>query len=181
MNVKRCDLRVMEKNPFYKTGGRGVTKKELKRLSRTDLLELLLQERQENETLHAEIKCLKEQLADRIITIQNSGSIAEASLQLNGIFDMAQRAAEQYLENIRLLSGKQEEICEQMEAKTAEKCSASEMDTKKRCEATTRKADEESSTCWNKVSKDLDEFYQLRGEYREMISDKSPGRDKNDA
>ena len=119
--------------------------------------------------------------ADRIITIQNSGSIAEASLQLNGIFDMAQRAAEQYLENIRLLSGKQEEICEQMEAKTAEKCSASEMDTKKRCEATTRKADEESSTCWNKVSKDLDEFYQLRGEYREMISDKSPGRDKNDA
>ncbi len=158
-----------------------MTKKELKRLSRTDLLELLLQERQENETLHAEIKCLKEQLADRIITIQNSGSIAEASLQLNGIFDMAQRAAEQYLENIRLLSGKQEEICEQMEAKTAEKCSASEMDTKKRCEATTRKADEESSTCWSKVSKDLDEFYQLRGEYREMISDKSPGRDKNDA
>ena len=158
-----------------------MTKKELKRLSRTDLLELLLQERQENETLHAEIKRLKEQLADRIITIQNSGSIAEASLQLNGIFDMAQRAAEQYLENIRLLSGKQEEICEQMEAKTAEKCSASEMDTKKRCEATTRKADEESSTCWNKVSKDLDEFYQLRGEYREMISDKSPGRDKNDA
>ena len=111
-----------------------MTKKELKRLSRTDLLELLLQERQENETLHAEIKCLKEQLADRIITIQNSGSIAEASLQLNGIFDMAQRAAEQYLENIRLLSGKQEEICEQMEAKTAEKCSASEMDTKQRRE-----------------------------------------------
>lgn len=111
-----------------------MTEKELKKLSRTDLLELLLQERRENEQLHTEIDSLKEKLADRTIKIQKSGSIAEASLQLSGIFETAQKAADQYLESIRVLSEKQKKICKQVEAQTIEKCKAMEAQTKKRCE-----------------------------------------------
>jgi hypothetical protein len=33
--------------------------------------------------------------------LENAGSIAEAALQLTGIFDKAQQAAELYLENVR--------------------------------------------------------------------------------
>lgn len=94
--------------------------KELKRLSRADLLELLLRERRENEQLRAEIESLEKQLADRSIAIQNAGSVAEASLRLSGIFSAAQKAADQYLENVRRLNARQKSLCEQMKAKTDE-------------------------------------------------------------
>lgn len=100
-----------------------MTEKELKRLSRADLLELLLQERRENEQLHTEINRLKEKLADRTIKIQNAGSIAAASLQLSGIFNAAQEAADRYLESVRSLSEKQNKICEQVQAEKAKEAS----------------------------------------------------------
>ncbi len=96
-----------------------MTEKELKKLSRADLLELLLRERRENEQLHTEIHRLKEKLADRTIKIQNAGSIAAASLQLSGIFNAAQEAADRYLESVRSLSEKQNTICEQGQAEKA--------------------------------------------------------------
>lgn len=86
-----------------------MTDKELRRLGRTELLELLLEESRENERLRAQIKKLSEQLASREIKISNAGSIAEASLALNDVFQAAQNAAEQYLENVRRLAEEQKE------------------------------------------------------------------------
>lgn len=74
--------------------------RELKRLSRRELLEMLIAQGRENERLQAEITQLEEQLHEREIHLAQSGNIAEAALRLNGIFEAAQRAAEQYLENI---------------------------------------------------------------------------------
>ena len=62
------------------------------------------------------------QLADRTITISNAGSLAEASLQLSGIFEAAQDSCQYYLDNIRQLSERQNSVCRQMEAETKEKC-----------------------------------------------------------
>ena len=44
-------------------------------------------------------------LESRRIELSKAGSIAEAALKLNGVFEAAQRAADQYLYNIRLMSG----------------------------------------------------------------------------
>ena len=99
-----------------------MTEKELRRLSRTDLLELLLAQRRENEQLRCILDQTQAQLADRTIQIDNAGSIAEASLQLSGIFNAAQDSCQYYLDNIKLLSERQNEICQQMEAETKEKC-----------------------------------------------------------
>ena len=66
-----------------------MTERELRKLSRADLLELLLAQRKENEQLRCLLDQTQAQLADRTITISNAGSIAEASLHLNGIFDAA--------------------------------------------------------------------------------------------
>lgn len=74
--------------------------RELKRLSRRELLEMLIAQSRENERLQAEIAQLEEQLHEREIHLAQSGNIAEAALRLNGVFEAAQRAAEQYLENI---------------------------------------------------------------------------------
>ena len=50
--------------------------------------------------------------ASREIELEEAGSIAEAALRLNGVFEAAQRAAEQYLVNVRSLSERAPEIPE---------------------------------------------------------------------
>ena len=99
-----------------------MTERELRRLSRTDLLELLVAQRRENEQLRCILDQTQAQLADRTIHINNAGSIAEASLQLSGIFNAAQDSCQYYLDNIRLLSERQSQVCQQMEQETKEKC-----------------------------------------------------------
>ena len=50
---------------------------------------------------------LEDQLNDRNILIAKAGSIAEASLEINKIFEVAQKTADQYLENINRLAEQQ--------------------------------------------------------------------------
>lgn len=84
-----------------------MTDKELKKLSRADLLELLLASNRENERLRKQLDEAKELLANKEINIDHAGSIAEAALVLNGVFEAAQKAADQYLENTRRLAEEQ--------------------------------------------------------------------------
>ena len=76
-------------------------------MSRAELLELLLEESRENERLRAQLQEMNEKLADRAIRIERAGSIAEAALQLNGVFQAVEEAAAQYLENVRRLAEEQ--------------------------------------------------------------------------
>lgn len=78
-----------------------MTEKELKKLSRRELLMLLTEISLENEQLRSE-------LASRTIEIERSGSLAEAALRLNGLFEATQAACEQYTLNIK-------RRCQQME------------------------------------------------------------------
>lgn len=78
-------------------------------LSRYELLQMLVKSRQENEALQKENEALKQQLADRTITIEKAGSIARAALALNEVFAAAQRAADDYVESIK---AQQQELIE---------------------------------------------------------------------
>lgn len=78
-----------------------MTDKELRRLSRGELLEMLLAQMEENEKLKHRLQKAEAALADRRIAISEAGTMAEAALRLNGVFETADRAAKQYLENIR--------------------------------------------------------------------------------
>ena len=75
---------------------------------------MLVEQSRENDRLRAQVDELQRLLSDRQLKINQAGSIAEASLQLNQVFEAAQQAAEQYLENIRSLSGRQEQVCQQI-------------------------------------------------------------------
>ncbi|MCQ2514913.1 MAG: DNA repair protein [Ruminococcus sp.] len=79
-----------------------MTDKELRKLSRAELLKLLVAQGRELEQLKTELDDAKQQLANRQIVIENSGSIAEAALKLNEVFEAAQKAADLYVENIKL-------------------------------------------------------------------------------
>ena len=66
-----------------------MTDKELRKLSRSDLLELLISQTEENRVLKGRVDQMQDQLLDRRIAVDKAGSIAEASLQLNGFFQSA--------------------------------------------------------------------------------------------
>ena len=73
---------------------------ELKKLNRTELLELLLEVTKENERLKKRLKIYEEAVQDREIAIAESGSLAEAAMKISGVLEAAQEAADLYLENI---------------------------------------------------------------------------------
>lgn len=85
-----------------------MTEKELRRLSRRELLEMLITQTMENERLTEELQQAQKELSDRKFIQEHAGSMAEAALQLNGVFEAADRAAKQYLENIRRMAGESE-------------------------------------------------------------------------
>lgn len=84
-----------------------MTSKELRKLKRSELLELMLAQSREIEELQRKLEEAEEELASRDIMLREAGSIAEASLRLNHIFEDAQKAADQYLENVRRMSVRQ--------------------------------------------------------------------------
>lgn len=108
-------------------------KEKIKRYKKTELLELLIRLRTENDQLRAELADCKKRLEDKTIAIDNAGSIADAAMQLSGIFEAAQAACAQYVENIEAHSGEQARICARMEAEAAEKCRKMEADTLEKC------------------------------------------------
>lgn len=89
-------------------------RKDLKKLSRAQLLELLIALAKENKDLKKQLQEADEKLQDKDIKTREAGSIAQASLQLNSVFEAAQNAADQYIENLKRLETEQMEICERM-------------------------------------------------------------------
>ena len=79
-----------------------MTEKELKKLNRYQLLELLVLQTEKADRLQQELDTVKAQLEEQNIRLSKLGSIAEASLQLSGVFDAAQKAADMYLDAARL-------------------------------------------------------------------------------
>ena len=89
----------------------GMTDKELKRLSRSELLELLLQQTKEVERLTIQLEKTEKMLCNRYLQVQKAGDLANAVLAINGVMTSAQEAAQQYLDNIQ-----------QMEKDTSVRC-----------------------------------------------------------
>ena len=81
-----------------------MTDKELRRLSRSELLELLISQMEENEQLKMELEKAQQELKDKRIILKKAGSIAEAAVGLNKIFEAADEAAKQYLESVRQMA-----------------------------------------------------------------------------
>lgn len=130
-----------------------MTQQDLKHLSRADLLELLLEQSRENEALRSENEQLREQQSRQEIMLDNAGSIAEASLRLNGVFEAAQRACDQYTANIEKLNARQHRICSRMEKETRENCRKMVEETRKECDRMLEEAQIQAVACQNGTDK----------------------------
>jgi hypothetical protein len=136
-----------------------MTEKELRGLSRAELLELLIAQSKHNQLLQQQLDEATAKLAARELTINNAGSIAEASLQLCGVFEAAQAAGEQYLQNIQRLSQQQEEICAEMERQTQQKC-----------DEMVAQAELASKVYWDQISQRLDAYYKEHPGLRQQLA-----------
>ena len=77
-----------------------MTDREFKRLSRSQLIEVIYQLQLQIDKLNEDNKALEEALNDKRLRIGNAGNLAEAALEMNNCFENAQKAADQYLNEI---------------------------------------------------------------------------------
>lgn len=94
-----------------------MTEKDLKKLNRYQLLEMLIMQTERADRLQSRLEEAAEKLSDTEIRMSALGSIAEASLQLSGVFAAAQAAADRYLEAAKKQA---EEIEEEAHKKAAQ-------------------------------------------------------------
>lgn len=97
-----------------------MTDKELKKLSRAELLEMLLIQTRQVENLQEKLSKAEALLTERHMDYLEAGSLAEAMLKVNGVIDAAQAAADQYLENIATKEREVNEYCRKQLAQAAE-------------------------------------------------------------
>lgn len=182
-----------------------MTDRELKKLSRFEILELLLESEKQNAALKNQIQeeektiaDLTEQLNKKEIDIQEAGSIADAVLKISGIFQTAQDAAEDYLENVRNLSGKQEEICAEIEerskaeaeritseadsysqellANTEKECSLKQEETEKYCRMLRETTERECQNQRDETAKECQTLRSMTDQYCENLKSTTENR-----
>lgn len=80
-----------------------MAERELRRMSRTELIEIIYALKQHEEELEQQNAALEQKLADRTLRLERAGSIAEAALALNHVFEDAQAAADAYLASVKAM------------------------------------------------------------------------------
>ena len=78
-----------------------MTDKEFRKLKRSDLISIIYEYQKRQDELVEENKELREQLDSKNLKISNAGSIAEAVVGLDLLFETAQKTADDYIEQVR--------------------------------------------------------------------------------
>lgn len=146
--------------------------KTLRKLSRTELLELLIQQTRLVDELEQQLADARKQLQNRQIAIDRAGTMAEACLMINGVVEAAEKAAAQYLENIERLSGEQQRVCDAMEASAREQAQRILEETEAACRAREAQCDAYEKN----VRKALQRFYDERPGLRERLREEVGGK-----
>lgn len=82
-----------------------MSEKDFRKMKRLELYEIMLAQGKEIDRLRNELDDVKRQLADKRLAIENTGSLAEASLAITKVFEEAQKAADIYISNVTAQAG----------------------------------------------------------------------------
>ena len=153
-----------------------MTDKELKRLSRRELVDIIYELQKKDAERENEIERLQAALAQKELAVSEAGSIAEAALKVNGVFEAAQAAANQYLLSIRAANA---DVTEKIE--TARKQSdellrqanqradniISEAEAK--ANAIISNANQDAAKSWTQFQQKADELLRTRSELNALV------------
>lgn len=101
-----------------------MTDKEFKRLSRSQLIDIIYQLQLKQNELEEENRKLKAEVGDKRIRLREAGNIAEAALAMHNVMQSAQDAADQYLEEIRAMKQETAENCNRILEKAKQEAAA---------------------------------------------------------
>ena len=158
-----------------------MTDRQFRRLSRGALIEIIYELQNAQAQLQEENEALQKALAARQLKIERAGSIAEAALALQDVFEAAQAACKQNTENISTLSQRQEQVCAKRDRESREAAARliaeaeqqkAEMErtTKLQCDQMLEKAKTDSQKYWDDVSAKLQSFVENHAELSALLS-----------
>ena len=151
--------------------------KELRHMSRGELIDVIYALKKQQEELAAENEELRQQLAQRELKLQKAGSIAEAAMSLNQVFEAAQQAADQYLQSVYANCGDAEEMAKGILAdanaqaqKTLDEsrrqsetllsqARAEKAQTEQECQALRQKTEEETKARWEAFERRVGDLF----------------------
>lgn len=91
-----------------------VNSKELRRLSRRELVDIIYQMKKNEQQMQDKIAALEEELKDKRLRISSAGSVAEAAADVTDILSKAQETADLYLNEIAFMKEEAKKECVKM-------------------------------------------------------------------
>ena len=121
----------------------------------------------ERDNALAEARETFDSLSGRVIESGQAGTLADAALQISGVFEAAQKAADQYLLNIKRMQAEQARRCEEADVESRQRaeqlireaeqvCAGMEAEMKRRCGELDAADEADVRSKWNRLSDQLD-------------------------
>ena len=148
-----------------------MTDKELKHLSRMELIDIIYTLQKQNEQAQALLQKTQAKLEERTLKINEAGSIAEAAVKLNDVFEAAQAAADQYLESVQAANQSVDARLADAEAQKAAILQAAEIVrvAQEQARSITEQAEKESGEQWDAFQRKAEEFLSAHKELSSFI------------
>jgi hypothetical protein len=89
--------------------------KRMHRLSRKELLQILVTQSKQIEALEAKLSEAEGRLEHRELILNEAGTMAEAAMKLNHIFENADAACRQYFESLKAMVTREQETLKRLE------------------------------------------------------------------
>lgn len=134
-------------------------------LSKNEMMMVMHDQEQEIERLKAKVSELQATIDNYEIKVEEAGTLAEASVQINNLFEAAQATVETYIENMKKRAEKSEEILADVQKQADGIISEAEAVAQKRLAA----ADAEIDEKWAVIESRLLVMYESHKGLKELV------------
>ena len=134
-------------------------------LSKNEMVMVMHDQEQEIERLKAKVSELQATIDNYEIKVEEAGTLAEASAQINNLFEAAQATVETYIENMKKRAEKSEEILADVQKQADGIISEAEAVAQKRLAA----ADDEIDEKWAVIESRLLVLYESHKGLKELV------------
>lgn len=134
-------------------------------LSKNEMMMVMYDQEQEIERLKAKVAELQATINNYEIKVEESGTLAEASAQINNLFEVAQATVETYIENMRKREEKSEALLADVQKQAESIISDAEDVAQKRLAA----ADVEIDEKWAVIESRLLVLYESHKGLKELV------------
>lgn len=134
-------------------------------LSKNEMMMVMHDQEQEIERLKAKVAELQATINNYEIKVEKSGTLAEASAQINNLFEVAQATVETYIENMRKREEKSEALLADVQKQAESIISDAEDVAQKRLAA----ADVEIDEKWAVIERRLLVLYESHKGLKELV------------